>query len=103
MHCMTWYTVTCSIMAMGLLYRLHTMVKCVCMGYRSNSFVTKAHPLPIDGHYRTYIISGVGYPRSNSVVLLLLCIVVCNGWGTGIVILVHQDNANPAEKGKNFG
>ena len=29
MHCMTWYAGTCSIMAMGLLYRLDNMIKCV--------------------------------------------------------------------------
>jgi hypothetical protein len=27
MHCMTWYTGTCGIMVMGLLYRLYDIVK----------------------------------------------------------------------------
>ena len=38
--------------------------------------------------YRTNIISGVGHPRSNSVVPLVLCMVAFNGWGTGIVLQV---------------
>ena len=38
------------------------------------------------GHYRTNIISSVGHLRSDSVVSLVLCTVVCNGWGTGIVV-----------------
>jgi hypothetical protein len=38
------------------------------------------------GHYRTNIINGVGYLRSNSVVPLVLCTVVCNGWGNNIVL-----------------
>ena len=38
------------------------------------------------GHYRTDIIRGVGYPRSNSVMLLVLCTVACNIQGTGIVL-----------------
>ena len=31
MHRMTWYIGTCKIMAMGLLYRLDFMVRCVCV------------------------------------------------------------------------
>ena len=34
---------------------------------------------------------------------LVLCIVACNDWGTGIVLQVPRDSANPAEKGKNLG
>jgi hypothetical protein len=34
-------------------------------------------PFPIDGHYRTHVISGVGYPRSDSVVQLVLSTVQC--------------------------
>jgi hypothetical protein len=49
------------------------MVKCVCEGFRSNGFVTKVQPFPIDSHYRTDIISGVGHLRSDSIVLLVLC------------------------------
>jgi hypothetical protein len=51
------------------------------------------------GHYRTDIISIVGHPRSDSIIPLLLCMVACNGWGTGIVLQVPWDNTNPAEKG----
>jgi hypothetical protein len=50
------------------------------------------------GHYRTNIISGVGHLRLDLIVPLVLCMVVCNGWGIGIVLQVPQDNANPAEK-----
>jgi hypothetical protein len=50
-------------------------------------------------YYRTDIISGVGHPRSDSVVPLVLCMVGCNGWGTGIVLQVPRDSANPVEKG----
>jgi hypothetical protein len=34
-------------------------------------------PFPMDGHYRMYIISGVGHLRSDSVVLLVLRAVQC--------------------------
>jgi hypothetical protein len=71
---MTWYTSTCGITATGLLYRL-TLWLCVCLcgGFGSNSFLTKVQQFPMDGHYRMYIISSVGYPRSDSVMLLVLC------------------------------
>jgi hypothetical protein len=49
------------------------------------------------GHYRMDIISNVGHPRSNSVVLLALCMVTYNGWGIGIVLQIPRDNANPTE------
>ena len=49
-------------------------------------------------HYRTDIISGVCHLRSNSVMSLVLCMVVCNGWGTGIVLQVPRNSANPVEK-----
>jgi hypothetical protein len=32
------------------------------------------------------IISGVGHSRSDSVVLLVFCIIAYNGWGTKIVL-----------------
>jgi hypothetical protein len=79
MHCMTLYTNTCGITTMNLLYRLYTMVKCVCVGFGSNDFVTKAQPFPLDDHYRTDIISDVDHQRSNLVVPLVLCTVACNG------------------------
>jgi hypothetical protein len=57
-------------------------------------------PRSLNGsHYKTDIISGVGHPRSNSVVLLVLYTVACNGWGIGIVLQVLRDNTNPAKKG----
>jgi hypothetical protein len=62
------------------------MVKCVGVGFGSNGFVTKAQPFLIGGHYRTNIISDVGHLRSDLVMLLLLCTVACNGWGTDIVL-----------------
>jgi hypothetical protein len=55
------------------------------------------------GHYRTNIISGVGHPRYDSVVPLVLCMVVCNGWGIGIVLQVPRDSANPAKMGNISG
>jgi hypothetical protein len=74
---MTWYTSTRGITATGLLYRL-TLWSCVCLcgGFGSNSFLTKVQPFPMDGHYRMDIISSVGYPRSDSVMLLVLCTIV---------------------------
>jgi hypothetical protein len=67
-------------------------------GFGSNGFVTKVQPFLMNDHYRTDIISGVGYPRSDSVMLLVLCTVTCNGWGTNIVLQVPRDSTNPAEK-----
>jgi hypothetical protein len=55
------------------------------------------------GHYRTDIISGVGHPRSDSVVLLVLCMVVYNGYGTDIVLQVPRDSINLVENEQNFG
>jgi hypothetical protein len=69
---MTWYIDTCGIMAIGLLYGLTFMVKCMCVGFGSNGFVTKTQPFLMDGHYRTNNISSVGHPRSDSVVPLVL-------------------------------
>ena len=48
------------------------MVKCVYVGFGSNGFVTEVQPFPMDGHYRTGIITGVGHPRLDSVVPLML-------------------------------
>jgi hypothetical protein len=50
-------------------------------------------------HYKMDIISGVGHLRSDSVVPPVLCTVVCNGWGTNIVLQVPWDSANLPEKG----
>jgi hypothetical protein len=78
---MTWYTGTCGIMAMSLLYRLTLWSVWGGGGGRggfgSNGFVTKTQLFPIDGHYRTDVISSVGHPRSDSVVPLVLSTVCC--------------------------
>jgi hypothetical protein len=68
-------------------------------GFGSNGFVTKVQHFPMDGYYRTNIISGVGHLRSDLVVLLVLCTITCNGWGTDIVLQIPWDSTNPAEKG----
>ena len=39
-----------------------------------------------DGHYRIYIISSVGHLRSDSIMLLVLCIVAYNIHGTSVVL-----------------
>jgi hypothetical protein len=85
---MTWYTGMYSIMAMGLLYRLDDMVNCVCyMGLESNgNFIAGAAFM--GSYYRTYIISGMSYPRLDSVVPLVLCIVAYNIRGTSVVLQV---------------
>jgi hypothetical protein len=59
---------------------------CVCVGFGSNGFVTKVQSFPKDGCYRIDIISGMGHLRSDSIVLLMLCTIAYNGWGTGIVL-----------------
>jgi hypothetical protein len=66
----------------GLTIQVNFMVKCVCGGFGSNDFVIKMQSFPIDGHYRMNVISGVGHPRSDSVVLLVLCMVCCTMIGT---------------------
>jgi hypothetical protein len=63
--------------------------------FGSNGIVTKAQSFLMDGHYRTDIISSVGYPRSDSVVLLVLCTIACNICGTSIVLQVPQNSVNP--------
>ena len=49
------------------------------------------------GHYRTDIINGVDHSRSNSIMPLVLCTVLCNGRGTSIVLQVPRDSTNPTE------
>ena len=69
-HWYVWYN------GHGLTIWLNFMVNvCMCGGFGSNGFVIKAQPFPMDNHYGTNIISSVGTPRSNSVVLLVLCMV----------------------------
>ena len=83
----------------GLTIHVNFMVKYVChMGLGSNGcFMVDAALM--SGHYKTDIISGVGHPRSNSVVLLVLCMIMYNIWGTGVVLQVPWDSANPTRKG----
>jgi hypothetical protein len=49
---------------------------CVCVweggGLGSNDFVTKIQSFPMNGHYRMYVISGVGHPRSYLIIPLML-------------------------------
>ena len=68
-------------------------------GFESNGFVTKVQSFLMDDHYKMDIISGVGHPRSNSIMPLVLCTVACNGWGIGIVLQVACDSTKPAENG----
>ena len=72
---------------------------CVWRSFGSNGFVTKVQPFPMNGHYKTNIISGVSHSKSDSVIPLVLCTVVCNDWGIGIVLQVSRDNTNPVENG----
>jgi hypothetical protein len=75
MHCMTWYAGTCGITTMSLIYELYDMIKCVSyMSLGSNGCFMASAALT-DNHYKTYIISNVGHPRSDSVVPLVLCMV----------------------------
>jgi hypothetical protein len=50
---------------------------CMCGGFGSNGFVTNDEPFPMDGHYRTNVISGVGHLIFDSVVSLVLHTVCC--------------------------
>ena len=65
--------------AIGLLYRLHIMVKCVCYTghlihwFRDYSVTSPNGSVTIG---RTSLV-GVGHSRSDSVVLLILCTICC--------------------------
>jgi hypothetical protein len=74
---MSWYTGMYGIMVVGLLYGLTLWIVCVWGGFRSNGFVTKMQLFPMNGHYRTSIISYVGHLRSDSIVALVLHTVCC--------------------------
>jgi hypothetical protein len=65
--------------------------------------VTKVQSFPMDGHYRTNIISGVGHPRLDSVVPLVLCTIPYSGWGTDSILQVPRDSTNLLRRGKNLG
>jgi hypothetical protein len=70
----------------GLTIHVNFMVKCVCYrGLGSNGCVVVGVALT-GGHYRTDIISGVSYPRSESGVPLVLCTVTYNIRGTSLVL-----------------
>jgi hypothetical protein len=45
------------------------------------------------------IISIVDNSRLDLIVPLVLCMIACNGWGTGIVLQVPRDSANSVENG----
>jgi hypothetical protein len=80
---------------MGLLYML-ALWSNVCFIWALDSMVVRdRHSL----NERSDIISSVGHLRSDSVMLLVLCMVACNSWGTDIVLQVPQDSANPVENG----
>jgi hypothetical protein len=83
----------------GLTIHVNFMIKCVCyMGLGSNGSDQTSVAL-MGSHYKTYIISSVGHPRSNSVVPLVLCMVAYNIRGTAVVLQVSQDRTNFAENG----
>jgi hypothetical protein len=61
-------------------------------------------PFPMDGHYRTDVISGVGHSGLNSIVpLVLRTVCFVQLLGTGIVLQVPRDSVNPAKKGSYLG
>ena len=82
---MTQYTSTCGIMAMSLLYRLDDMVKCVFVYGSWIQWLFMAGVTLIGDHYRTNIINDVEHLRLDSVVPLVLCTVVYNIRGIGVV------------------
>jgi hypothetical protein len=49
-------------------------------GFGSNGFMTGVQPFPMVGHYRMNFISGVGHPRSDLVVSLVLRTIAYNDW-----------------------
>ena len=62
----------------GLTINVNFMVKCVCyigLGF-NGCFVTNAGL--VGSHYRTYIINGVGHPRLDSIMPLILWMVAYN-------------------------
>ena len=97
-HHMTWYTSTCGIMAMSLLYMLALLLN-VCIIEPRIQWLFMAGVAIMGGHYKTKIISSVGHPSSDSGEQLVLFTVVFNGWGIDIVLQVPRDSANLAENG----
>ena len=68
------------------------------MGFESNGCFMAGAALT-DNRYKTDIISGVGHLRLDSIVPLVLCMVVYNIWGTGVVLQVHRDSTNSTSNG----
>ena len=82
---------------MGLLCRLTLWSNvCVC-GLRIQWYRGCRNYSLMVGHCSTYIISGMGHPRSDWVVPLVLCTVAYNIKGTGVVLQVPQDSVNLVE------
>jgi uncharacterized membrane protein len=82
-------------MVMGLLYMLTLWSNVVVLYGRWIQWLFVASAALTDSHYKTDIISSVGHPRTNSVVPLVLCTIVCNIRDTGVVLQVSRDSANP--------
>jgi hypothetical protein len=85
-------------MAMGLLYMLPLWSNAYVM-WPWIQWLFVAGAALTSSQYKTNIINGMGHPRSDSVVPLVLCMVAYNDWGTDIVLQVPRNSANPAEKG----
>jgi hypothetical protein len=84
LHRMTWYTGMCGVMAMSLLYMLEFYGQ-MCELYGPwIQWLFVAGAALMGGHYRIDIISGVGHPRLDSVIPLVLYTIAYNGWGIGI-------------------
>jgi hypothetical protein len=76
LHCMNG-TPVCAVQWLWVFIYVSFMVKCVL--YRPwIQWLFVAGAALMGGHYRMNIISGVGHPRSDSVVPLVFCMVVCN-------------------------
>ena len=65
----------------GLTIHVYFMVKCVCDIWDLDLMaVSCLAQLNKAGHYKMYIISGVGHPRSDMVMTLMLWKVAYNIW-----------------------
>jgi hypothetical protein len=74
------------------------MVKCVrYIGLGFNGCFMAGTVLT-GSHYRMDNISSVGHPRSDLIVLLILCMVTYNIQGTSVLLQVPRDSVNPTEK-----
>jgi hypothetical protein len=68
-----------------LTIQVNFMVKCM-WGLWIQWFHDQAHYSLIDGYYKTYIINGVGHPRLDLVVPLVLYTIAFNMRGTDVVL-----------------